>query len=153
MPLASAAAPGQTPTFRFDREAGRTLLAMWDESVKTQQERVACLAATARNDTVFVHRVRPLEPVEADSLGTSAELSIADCGPPAWSGTVHTHVAEYRNGRPSSRFSAQDRGVMRMWYERWRTDGVFCVVHGPEQARCEADGVVGGMRSVPRLAP
>jgi hypothetical protein len=37
--------------------------------------------------------------------------------------------AEYSDGLPSTTFSAQDRGVMRRWYQRWRADGVFCVVY------------------------
>jgi hypothetical protein len=112
---------------------------------------VACLKATVRHDTVFVNRLLPLEPVEADSMGISAAASIHRCGPPEWSGTVHSHVAEYAAGRPSARFSAQDRTVQRMWYDRWHSDAVFCVVYSDKDAHCEADGVVGGIRSSPRL--
>ncbi|MBA3444523.1 MAG: hypothetical protein H0T58_06685 [Gemmatimonadales bacterium] len=35
---------------------------------------------------------------------------------------------------------------MRLWYDRWHSDGVFCLVYSDRQAHCEADGVVGGMR-------
>ena len=93
----------------------------------------------------------PLDPEDADSMSISAAAAIDRCGPPEWSGTVHTHVALYTAELPSTRFSAQDRGVMRRWYERWRADGVFCVAYSPRNAHCEADGVVGGMRSPPTI--
>jgi hypothetical protein len=98
-----------------------------------------------------VERVLRLEPDAADSMGISATASIERCGPPEWSGTVHTHVALYSDEGPSRRFSGQDRVVMRMWYDRWRTDGVFCVAYSERSAHCEADGVVGGLRSRPRV--
>jgi hypothetical protein len=137
------------PAFRFRQEAGLGLRALWEESVAAKQERVACLAATVRNDTVFVARILALVPTGADSMSIAAEASIDRCGPPDWSGTVHTHVALYTEDLPSTHFSAQDRGVMRRWYERWHADGVFCVVYSARDAHCEADGVVGGMRSRP----
>lgn len=140
-----------TPTFRFAPEAGRTLRTLWEASVAAQQERVACLAAEVRNDSVFVLRVLPLEPSGADSMTIGSDESIERCGPPAWSGTVHSHVAEYSDGLPSTTFSAQDRGVMRRWYERWHDDGVFCVVYSRRDAHCEADGVIGGIRSRPSV--
>ena len=84
-------------------------------------------------------------------MGISALESVEECGPPDWSGTVHTHIALYSEDLPSKRFSAQDRIAMRLWYDRWRTDGVFCVLYSPEYANCEADGVVGGLRSRPRF--
>jgi hypothetical protein len=141
-------APGSPPpAFRFIGGAGRALEALWQSSVAAKEERVACLASTIRNDTVFVRRVLPLEPVEADSMGISSAGSVEKCGPPEWSGTVHTHVALYSDSLPSTLFSAQDRGVMGMWYRRWHADGVFCVVYSARDAHCEADGVVGGMRS------
>ena len=107
--------------------------------------------AAVRNDTVFVSRILALAPQEADSMSISSAGSVERCGPPEWSGTVHTHVALYTAERPSTRFSAQDRGVMRQWYERWHADGVFCLVYSARDAHCEADGVVGGMRSRPIL--
>ena len=140
-----------TPAFRFTPEAGRTLRRLWEASVAAQQERVACLAAEVRNDSVFVLRVLPLETSGADSMTVAAEQSIERCGRPAWSGTVHSHVAEYSNGLPSTTFSAQDRGVMRRWHERWHTDGVFCVVYSRRDAHCEADGVIGGIHSRPSV--
>lgn len=116
-----------------------------------KEERVACLGAVVRNDSVFVTRILALVPQEADSMSIASTASIERCGPPQWAGTVHTHVALYRDELPSKRFSAQDRGVMRQWYERWHADGVFCVVYSPSDAHCEADGVVGGMRARPRI--
>jgi hypothetical protein len=149
------AAPAQEPpsaaSFRFTPEAGTTLRALWEESVAAQQERVACLAADIRGDTVLVTRILPVEPDAADSMGISATASLERCGPPEWDGTVHTHVALYSEDSPSRRFSGQDRSVMRMWYDRWRSDGVFCVVYSKRSAHCEADGVVGGLRSRPRV--
>jgi hypothetical protein len=124
---------------------------LWEASVAAREERVACLASTIRNDTVFVTRVRPLDPEDADSLGISAVASVEECGPPTWSGTVHTHIALYTDDLPSTRFSAQDRTAMRLWYDRWHSDGVFCLIYSRENAHCEADGVVGGLRSPPRV--
>jgi hypothetical protein len=146
---ASADRRQPAPAFRFSQEAGLGLRAMWEESVAAKQERVACLSAAIRNDTVFVSRILELAPHEADSMSIGSEASIERCGPPEWSGTVHTHVALYTEDSPSMRFSAQDRGVMSRWYQRWHADGVFCLVYSARDAHCEADGVVGGMRSTP----
>ena len=144
---------GRAPhgTFRFSHEAGLGLQALWQESIATRQERVACMASTIRNDTVFVTRIAMVKSEEADSLGISARASVEQCGPPAWSGTVHTHIALYSDSLPSTRFSAQDRAAMRLWYDRWHADGVFCLIYSARDAHCEADGVVGGMRSQPRV--
>ena len=149
-PAAAQTSPSPA-SFRFSPAAGRALRALWDESVRARQERVACLAADIRGDTVFVSRILRIEPDAADSLGISATASIERCGPPEWDGTVHTHVALYTEDGPSRRFSGQDRTVMRMWYDRWHADGVFCLVHSGRDAHCEADGVVGGLRS--RVGP
>jgi hypothetical protein len=157
--LAAAAGPltgqgtssAREPAFRFSREAGSALRSLWETSVAAREERVACLASTIRNDTVFVTRIRVLDSADADSLGISAAASVEECGPPDWSGTVHTHIALYTDDLPSTRFSAQDRIAMRLWYDRWHSDGVFCLIYSREHAHCEADGVVGGLRSRPRL--
>jgi hypothetical protein len=149
---AAAQAPRSEPKFLFSTEAGAALRTLWDESVAAQQERVACLAADIRGDTVFVQSILRLEPDAADSMGISATASIERCGPPEYDGTVHTHVALYTDEGPSRRFSGQDRVVMRMWYDRWRADGVFCVAYSERSAHCEADGIVGGLRSRPRMA-
>jgi hypothetical protein len=150
---AIAQSPTSTPqpAFRFASEAGAALGALWQTSIAAKEERVACLAATVRHDTVFVSRILPLKPEEADSMGIASDASVERCGPPDWAGTVHTHVYLFTDSLPSTKFSAQDRGVMRRWYERWHADGVFCVVYSARDAHCEADGVVGGMRSRPRL--
>jgi hypothetical protein len=139
------------PTFRFSREAGAALRELWQASLAAKEERVACLASSIRNDTVFVSKIAALEPEEADSMGISAIASIDQCGPPEWSGTVHSHIALYTDDRPSTKFSAQDRTAMRLWYDRWHADGVFCLIYSAHDAHCEADGVVGGMRSGPRV--
>jgi hypothetical protein len=138
-------------TFRFSHEAGVGLQSLWQASIAAKQERVACLASTIRSDTVFVSRIKALDPEDADSLGISATTSVEQCGPPEWSGTVHTHIALYTDSLPSTRFSAQDRTAMRLWYDRWHSDGVFCLIYSRRDAHCEADGVVGGMRSQPRV--
>ena len=134
------------PSFRFSSEAGHALRVLWQSSLDAREERVACLASSIRNDTVFVTAVAPLEPEGADSMGISATRSVEECGPPQWSGTVHSHIALYTDDLPSTRFSGQDRIAMRLWYDRWQSDGVFCLVYSARDAHCEADGVVGGMR-------
>jgi hypothetical protein len=149
-PAAAAQDRSSASNFRFSADAGTTLRALWEESAAAHEERVACLAADIRGDTVFVSRILRLEPDAADSMAISAAASIERCGPPEWDGTVHTHVALYTDDSPSRRFSGQDRTVMRMWYDRWHSDGVFCIVYSARSARCEADGVVGGLRSRPR---
>ena len=151
VPPADWAGSRAEPAFRFSREAGLGLRALWEESVAANEERVACLGTSIRQDTVFVERILALMPQEADSMSIGSASSIERCGPPAWAGTVHTHVALYTAESPSKRFSAQDRGVMRQWYERWKTDGVFCLIYSARDAHCEADGVVGGMRGRPRM--
>lgn len=140
------------PGFRFSSEAGKALRALWDSSVAAKEERAACLGAVVKGDSVVVERVLPLVAQGADSMGMSAQESIDTCGPPQWSGTVHTHVALYTDDAPSRRFSGQDRIAMSLWYDRWRADGVFCVVWSGRDAHCEADGVVGGLRSRARPA-
>jgi hypothetical protein len=144
------ARPSQ-PTFRFSREAGAVLGELWEASVAAKAERAACLASTISHDTVFVSRAQAVLAEEADSMGISATASVEQCGPPEWSGTAHTHIALYTDDLPSTRFSAQDRTAMRMWYDRWHADGVFCLLYSRENAHCEADGVVGGLRSRPRF--
>jgi hypothetical protein len=146
----TAAAQDATPRaeFRFSPGAGADLRTLWEESLAAREERVACLAAGISGDTVFVSRILRVEPDGADSMGISATTSVERCGPPEWSGTVHTHVALYTDDSPSRRFSGQDRTFMRMWYDRWRSNGVFCVVYSAKNAHCEADGIAGtGMRA------
>jgi hypothetical protein len=149
----TAQSEGSRPraVFRFSREAGDALRSLWQASLAAREERVACLGASIRSDTVFVSRIAPVDSEEADSMGISATASIERCGPPEWSGTVHTHIALYTDDSPSTKFSAQDRTAMRLWYDRWHADGVFCLIYSAHDAHCEADGVVGGMRSTPRV--
>ena len=152
LPASAFAQSGSSgATFRFTAEAGKALEEMWRESLAAREERVACLAADVRGDTVQVRRILRLEPDAADSMGVSATAAIEQCGPPEWIGTAHTHVALYTDESPSRRFSGQDRIAMRLWYDRWHADAVFCVVYSERNAHCEADGVVGGLRSRPRI--
>ncbi|MGZ8392948.1 MAG: hypothetical protein ACXWWK_08930 [Gemmatimonadales bacterium] len=143
---AQTSAPLSRASFQFGHDAGHALREMWQKSLAAQEERVACLASFIRNDTVFVTDIALLEPEDADSMGISATRSVEECGPPRWSGTVHTHIALYTDDLPSTRFSGQDRIAMRLWYDRWKSDGVFCLIYSVRDAHCEADGVVGGMR-------
>ena len=147
--VALAAAAGRPLAFRFEPSAQSELRRLWVESTGARTERVACLAGQIISDTVRVTHILPLTDW-ADSLAVSAQQSLDECGPPQWQGTVHTHVALYTDDSPSQRFSGQDRTAMQMWYDRWHADGVFCVTYSEQSAHCEADGVVGGMRSRPR---
>ncbi len=98
----TGAATARHPAFRFAREAGAALASLWESSFAAKEERVACLAASIRNDTVFVSRILALDPAEADSMGISSSASVERCGPPEWAGTVHTHVAMYTDSLPST---------------------------------------------------
>ncbi len=126
--------------FRFGPEASTTLRDLWTRSVAEKREYVACMGGVIREDSVFVERVLPLEPTRADSLGVSAQASIDTCGPPLYHGTVHTHIALIDGERPYERFSGSDRGVMLMWWRRWKMDGMFCVLYTQKDAYCEVDG-------------
>ena len=90
-------------------------------------------------DTLRITRVQPLV-AGADSLAVSAQASLEACGPPLWQGTVHTHIALMYGERPYERFSGSDRGVMQLWWRRWKQDGMFCVLYTPRDAYCEVDG-------------
>ena len=131
--------------FRFEAEAQPELHRLWEASALAKAERVACLAAEIEDDTVRISRVLALEETRADSLGISATTSLESCGPPEWRGTVHTHVA-LRDGRsPYSLFSGADRGVMMMWWQRWRVDGVFCLLYSDQEVICEIEGPRGAV--------
>ena len=138
--------PAPVPTaFRFEAEAQPELHRLWDASALAKAERVACLAAVIEDDTVRISRVLALDETQADSLGISATASLESCGPPEWRGTVHTHVA-LRDGRsPYSLFSGADRGVMMMWWQRWRVDGVFCLLYSDQEVICEIEGPRGAV--------
>jgi hypothetical protein len=140
--LALAATARRPRAFRFEPDAQTELRRLWVESEGAKTERVACLAGEIRSDTVRVTRILPLTGW-ADSLGVSARQSLEECGPPRWQGTVHTHVALYDGQRPYDRFSGADRGVNRLWWRRWNTEGMFCVVYSATDAYCEVDGPQG----------
>jgi len=144
LPAADASEPVPN-AFRFDAEAQPELHRLWDASSAAKAERVACLAAMIEGDTVRISRVFPLEAGRADSLGISAAASLDNCGPPEWRGTVHTHVA-LRDGRsPYSLFSGADRGVMMLWWQRWKLDGIFCLLYSREEVICEIEGPEGAV--------
>ncbi len=129
--------------FRFVPEASTSLRELWQRSITEQRERVACLGGYLTRDSAVIEKVLLLEPKRADSLGVSAQASIDMCGPPDWMGTVHTHIAHLENGAPYDRLSGADRGVMQMWWRRWRSDAVFCVLYSETQAYCEVNGATG----------
>lgn len=138
--LLALGATARRPTaFRFQPDAQTELRRLWLASSDVKAERVACLAGEIRGDTVQVTRILPLSG-SADSLGVAARQSLETCAPPRWQGTVHTHVALYDGVRPYSRFSGADRGVNRLWWRRWKTEGMFCVLYSPADAYCEIDG-------------
>ncbi len=142
---AGAAAPVPT-AFRFEADAQPDLHRLWDASSAAKSERVACLAATIESDTVRITRVFHLDPGRSDSLGISAAASLDTCGPPQWRGTVHTHVALLQNGRsPYSLFSGADRGVMMLWWQRWKVDGIFCLLYSDSEVICEIEGPRGAV--------
>ncbi|MDQ3138408.1 MAG: hypothetical protein M3Q93_12595, partial [Gemmatimonadota bacterium] len=101
--------------------------------------RVGCLASAVDGDTLRITRILALD-AGADSLAVSARASLERCGPPEWQGTVHTHIARADGGRPYALFSGADRGVMLMWWQRWRADGTFCLLYAENEAHCEIDG-------------
>ena len=144
--LLAAEAAGPVPSaFRFDGDTQPELHRLWDASSASKAERVACLAARIEGDTVRISRVLALEAGRADSLGISAAASLDNCGPPEWRGTVHTHVA-LRDGRsPYSLFSGADRGVMMLWWQRWKLDGIFCLLYSREEVICEIEGPEGAV--------
>jgi hypothetical protein len=138
LPLAASRARGPD-ALAVSSEAGQAMHALWHASVAARAERVACLASVVDGDTLRILRIQPLI-AGADSLAVSAQASLEACGPPAWQGTVHTHVALRADQRPYGLFSGADRGVMLMWWQRWKSDGTFCLLYAEDQAHCEIDG-------------
>lgn len=133
-------APEDGPqAFAVAPEAQAGMRALWSASVAAKAERVACLASVIDGDTLRITRVQPLE-AGADSQAVSAGASLERCGPPEWQGTVHTHIALTSGQRPYPLFSGSDRGVMLMWWQRWKADGTFCLLYSENQAHCEIDG-------------
>lgn len=127
----------EQPTWELSREAKNGLADLWEASVTSRREAVACLGGRLEGDTVHVTAVQPLELAASDSLTAGAEESLARCGPPEWIGTVHTHIRSTDDDRPSANFSAADRGVMSAWSGRWSAQGAFCLLHGDGIAKCE----------------
>ncbi len=120
-------------------DAQVAMRALWRESAAAGAERVACLASVVEGDTLRILRLRPLAS-GADAEAVAAGVSLDLCGPPEWQGTVHTHLA-LPSGQPSHRqFSGSDRGVMLMWWQRWKMDGTFCLLYAENEAHCEIDG-------------
>jgi len=144
--LLAADRPARVPTtFRFEPSAEPQLHRLWEASLSAKAERVACLAGSIEADTVRISEVFPLEVGASDSLGVSAAASLETCGPPSWRGTVHTHVA-LRDGRqPYSLFSGADRGIMMLWWRRWREDGIFCLLYSADEVICEIEGPQGAV--------
>jgi hypothetical protein len=142
----AGATPNYIPrTFQFEGTARSELHRLWEESADSKAERVACLAGSIESDTVRITRVLALESGRSDSLGISAAASLETCGPPLWKGTVHTHVA-LRDGRqPYSLFSGADRGIMMLWWRRWREDGIFCLLYSAQEVICEIEGPRGAV--------
>jgi hypothetical protein len=128
-PQALSVAPEARPGFR----------ALWMASVAAKAERVACLASVQDGDTLRIVRILPIA-AGSDSTAVSAGASLDRCGPPAWQGTVHTHIPLAEGQHPNGLFSGADRGVMLMWWQRWKMDGTFCLLYGEGQAHCEIDG-------------
>jgi hypothetical protein len=131
--------------FRFEPDARPQLHQLWDASINARAERVACLAASIEDDTVRISDVFPLGTARSDSMGVSAQASLDTCGPPRWRGTVHTHVALRDGRRPYSLFSGADRGVMMLWWQQWREDGVFCLLYTEQDVICEIEGPDGAV--------
>lgn len=138
LPLAASRAHGPE-ALAVTSEAAAAMHSLWTASVAARTEQVACLASVVDGDTLRITRVEPLA-AGADSMAVSAAASLETCGPPAWQGTVHTHIALTANQRPYALFSGADRGIMLMWWQRWNSDGTFCLLYTEDQAHCEIDG-------------
>jgi hypothetical protein len=51
-----------------------------------------------------------------------------------------------RDGRqPYSLFSGADRGIMMLWWRRWKVDGIFCLLYSAEEVICEIEGPRGAV--------
>ena len=139
VPVLVAAWAGGPQALSVDAGARAAMRSLWTASVTAKAERVACLASVIEGDTLHITRVLPVV-AGADSMAVSARASLETCGPPEWQGTVHTHLALTGGQRPNALFSGADRGVMLMWWQRWKADGTFCLLYAEDQAHCEIDG-------------
>lgn len=115
------------------------LHALWSASIAAGVERVGCLASVIDHDTLHVTRILALT-AGADSTAVSAQGSLETCGPPEWQGTVHTHIARVGAAPGYRYFSGADRGIMLMWWQRWKADGTFCLLYAENEVHCEIDG-------------
>jgi hypothetical protein len=127
---------GDGASFQFTVDARVALQSLWQTSSDSKREEVACLGGYRRGGVSYITRVERVW-TAADSMNASAAISLRECGVPEWLGTVHTHIARF-GGLPYVTFSAPDRGVMREWHNRWKADGVFCVLYDAQHAYCEA---------------
>jgi hypothetical protein len=140
LPLAASRARGpDAVAVAVGAEAATAMHALWNASVAAHTELVACLASSMDGDTLRIVRIQPLT-AGADSMAVSAQSSLEICGPPTWQGTVHTHIARRPDQQPYGLFSGADRGIMLMWWQRWKSDGTFCLLYAQDQAHCEIDG-------------
>jgi hypothetical protein len=117
-------------------EAKPVMRDLWTRSLDLRREQVACIGGIIRPDTVFVLRLLPVNE-SSDSLTATSDSSLAICAPPAWMGTVHTHVRSTDDEEPATRFSPGDRAVMSAWAERWGGQGAFCLVYSARSMHCE----------------
>lgn len=150
--LAAGAAPAaaQQPAWIIEAPARPALSALWRASVTARAERVACLSGRIGTDSVWITGAAPIVTRGADSLAAEGEPSLAQCGPPRWIGTVHTHVRSTDAADPAERFSPGDRAQMSEWARRWSRAGAFCLLHSAQAAHCE---IYPWRRQVPRLPP
>ena len=128
--------------FRIATDARSALRGLWDSSIGSKEERVACIGGRRIGGVAYITKVMTLE-APADSAHVSAVSSLNECRPPEWFGTVHTHIARF-NGLPFVTFSADDRNVISIWRGRWKHDGVFCILYTEADAYCEAGTDFGG---------
>lgn len=133
--IRSASTPDQN-RFHFSATARTELGKLWVASTHAKQERVACIGGSIVHGVAYITRVRRLSGSRADSMTVSARESLNTCGPPAWLGTVHTHIA-LLDGQPYVLFSGSDRIVIDMWRHQWKTNGVFCILYSESEANCE----------------
>jgi hypothetical protein len=131
--------PGGPQALAIAPETRESMRELWAASMAARSERVACLASVVDGDTLRITGIEPLA-AGADSGAVSAGASLERCGPPEWQGTVHTHIPIAEGRRANGIFSGADRGVMLMWWQRWKTDGTFCLLYAEDQAHCEIDG-------------
>ena len=134
---AATAATAQLPTWIVEPAARPALTKLWQESVAARAERVACMGGRVGADTVWISSAAPVESGATDSLAAEGEPSLAQCGPPRWIGTVHTHVRSTDDPEPAPRFSSGDRAQMSEWVRRWGRPGAFCVLYSTQGAHCE----------------